>query len=141
MVEDEFCKPVDQSCIFLLHGRHYQFNEGRGTEVPTIDLGKLLFCKDTCREHVDVEKVESDKDSEGNSMEKMPKKIVRKLVPIENDHKKSELALEAEPFYSKRDGLEGETLQDDLKRELGKLIGDIVGEQKESKPEEEKLEK
>ncbi len=33
---DRFCKPVDKICIFLLHGRHYQFIEGRGTEVLTM---------------------------------------------------------------------------------------------------------
>ncbi len=42
-----FCKHVDQSCIFLLHCRHYQFIEGCKMEVPTIDPGEILFCKET----------------------------------------------------------------------------------------------
>ncbi len=104
---DRFRKSVDQSCIFLLYGSHYQFIEGSGTEVPIIDLEELLFCEDTHRDHFDVEIVdaieeieddedESDKDSEDNSMEKMKKKV-RKFVPME---KKPELALEAETYLT-----------------------------------------
>ncbi len=79
------------------HKAQYQFIAGRGTEAPTIDPGEMFFCEDTCQEGFDSTKVnaiqlnedngeESDKDSEGNSKEKMPKKI-RKFVPNESDHK------------------------------------------------------
>ncbi len=54
----------------------------------------------------------------------------------ENDHKEPELASEAEPFDSYRDGLEEEALRDDLEQELGNLEGDDIGEQNKSKPEE-----
>ncbi len=76
-----------------IHRAHYQFIEGRGTEVPTIDPGEMMFCKDTHQEGFDSTKVnaielnkddekESDKDSEVNSMEKMPKKKTENLFPM-----------------------------------------------------------
>ncbi len=55
---DGFCMPVDQSWIFLLHDVPYQFIEGLGTEVPTIEPGELLFCEETRREQFDIEKVD-----------------------------------------------------------------------------------
>ncbi len=90
---DGYCKPVDQSCISLLHNLHYQFIQGRGTEVPTIDPGGMLFCEDTCQEGFDGTKVnaidvneegeeESDKYSEDNSLEKMHKKKSEKLFQM-----------------------------------------------------------
>ncbi len=106
---NRLCKPVDQSCIFLLYGKNYQFIEGCGTDLLTIDPGELLFCKETCRGNFDSGKVnaikvnnydkkESNKNSEGNSVEKMPKKKVRKFVPIEKEDKELQLALENETF-------------------------------------------
>ncbi len=82
---DRYCKPIDKSCILYLHDKHYCFIEGREMEVPTIDPGEMLYCEDTRWEGFDTTQVdaiqvneddekESDKDSEGNSMEKMPKK-------------------------------------------------------------------
>ncbi len=50
-------------------------------------------------------------------MGKMPKKKGKTIVPIENDHKEPKLASEAETFDSKRDGLEGEALEDDFEKE------------------------
>ncbi len=59
----------------------------------------MIFCKDTRQEGFDSTKVnaiqvnddkkESDKDSEGNSLEKCLKKI-RKFVPEDIDHKAPE---------------------------------------------------
>ena len=82
---DGYCKPVDKSGILYLHDHHYCFIEGIGTEVPTIDPGEMLYCEDTRQQGFDTTQVdpievndadekESDKDSEGNSMEKMPTK-------------------------------------------------------------------
>ncbi len=45
--------------ISLLKAVGYQFIEGSGTEVPTIDLREWFFCKDTLRECFDVEKVDA----------------------------------------------------------------------------------
>ncbi len=53
--------------------------------VPTIDPGEMLYCEDTCQSGFDTTQVnaiqvngdnekKSDKDSEGNSVEKMPTK-------------------------------------------------------------------
>ncbi len=104
-----------------------------------------MFWEDTCRECFDVEKVntievnkddkdKSDKYSEGNSTEKMPKKN-RKFVPIENDHKGPELASEPELFGSKRDGLEEKSNGDEFEKELVQLNGDGRGEQNDTKLE------
>ncbi len=50
------------------------------------------------------DKKESDKDSEGNSMVKMPKKV-RKCVPIENKDKEFQLTLENEASDSEKNGV------------------------------------
>ncbi len=89
---NRLCKPVDQSCIFLLHDICYQFIECCEMEVLIIDPWELLFCDETCRGNFDYGKVsaikvngndkkESDKDSKGNSMEQMPKIKSKNLFP------------------------------------------------------------
>ena len=126
---DGLCKPVDKSCILYLQDHHYCFIEGRGTEVPTIDPGEMVYTEDTRRAGFDTTQVdaiqvneddekESDKDSEGNSMEKMPTKKVRKFVPDESDQKATDNDALAKTPDSKMSSLKGETLDDDFRQEL-----------------------
>ena len=73
--------------MLLLHNHHYWCITARGTEVPTIDPGKMILCEDSRRASFDIGKVDaldmdkddnnaSDKDSEGNAIEKMPQKKI-----------------------------------------------------------------
>ncbi len=85
-IKDAYCKPVENSFVWLLHDCHYWCIKARGTKAPTIDPGKLIQCKISCRASFDTEKVDtldmdkgnsnnaSDKNSEGNYKEKIPKK-------------------------------------------------------------------
>ncbi len=125
---DRYCKPIDKSCILYLHDKHYCFIEGRETEVPTIDPGEMLYCEDTRQEGFDTTQVdaiqvnddvekESDKDSEGNSMEKMPKKKVRKFVPDDSDQKAPDNDAVAKTHDIKMSSLKGEKLDDDFQLE------------------------
>ncbi len=91
-------------------------------EKPTIDLGEMMFCKITSQDGFDSTKVnaievnddekELDKDLEGNSMEKMPKKKIRKFVAKESDHKALESDLKDQTPDSSRKSIEGEHLDD-----------------------------
>ncbi len=93
-------------------------------EVPAIDLGEMMFCKDTHQKGFDSTKVnaievnndnkESDKDSEGNSMEKMLKKNIRKFVPKESDQKASDSNSVAKTPDSGKSNIEGEKLDDNF---------------------------
>ncbi len=81
--------------MLLLHNCHYYCIKAIGTEVPTIDPGKMILCKESCRatfnpaevDALDMDKDDSnnasDKDSEGNDIEKMPQKKIRKFVAEE----------------------------------------------------------
>ncbi len=48
-VNNCFCKPVENSCVLILHDNHYCCIKASGTEVPTIDPGKLILFKISCR--------------------------------------------------------------------------------------------
>ncbi len=77
-INDGYCKPVENSCVLLLHDCHYYCIKTRGTEVPTIDPGKMILCEESRRatfnpaevDALDMDKDDSnnasDKDSEGN---------------------------------------------------------------------------
>ncbi len=84
----------------------------------------------------DNDKRESDKDSEGNSMEKMPKKKVRKFVPIEREDKELQLALENETSDSRKK-CKNEALGDDFEQEADQLKGDVERDQNKSHLEKE----
>lgn len=125
---DGYCKPVDKSCILCLPHAHFYFIGGKGTEVPTIDLGEMVYCEDTRQEGFDTMPVnaiqvneddekESDKDSGGNSMEKMPKKKVRKFVSNNFDHKAPDNDLVAKTTDSGRSSMKGEKLDEDFQLE------------------------
>ncbi len=97
--------------------------------VPTIDPGEMLYCEDTCQEGFDTMQVneiqvngdnekESDKDSEGNSMEKMSKKKVRKFVSNDSDHNAPDNDLVAKTSQSGIGSMEGEKLDDDFQLEM-----------------------
>ncbi len=89
--------------MLLLHNCHYLCIKTRGTEVPTIDHGKLILCQISRRATFDTEYVNalemkeddsnntSDKDSEGNSKEKMAKKKIQKFVAEEEQKGESEM--------------------------------------------------
>ncbi len=89
-----FCKPVDQSCTFLLHGVHYQFIEGNGIKVPTIDLGGCCFVRTHVESVLMLRKLMQLKWMKVTSMEKMPKKKVQKFVSMTVITKQKEKHLE-----------------------------------------------
>ncbi len=74
--------------MLILHNRHYYYIKAKGTEVPTIDPGKMILCEESRRatfnpaevNALDMDKDDSnnasDKDSEGNYKEKMPQKKI-----------------------------------------------------------------
>ncbi len=70
---------------------------------------------------INDDKKESDKDSEGNSMEKLPTKI-RKFVAKESDHKAFESDLKDQTSDSCKKSIEGEYLDNDFQ-----LESDILG--------------
>ena len=111
----------------------HTFIKGRGAEVPTIDPGEMVYCEDTGQEGFDTKQVnaiqvnednekESDKDSEGNSMEKMPKKKVRKFISNNSDHKAPDNDLVAKTTDSGRNIRKGKKLDEDIQ-----LESDTVG--------------
>ncbi len=87
-VNDGYFKPVEKSCVLLLHIYCYWCIKTTGFEVPTIDTGKMILSEISRRATFDTEKVgaldmdkddsnnESDQDSEGNYKQKMPKKKI-----------------------------------------------------------------
>ncbi len=64
---------------------------------------------------------------------------IRKFIPIENEHKESDLASEAEPFDNKTNGVDGEALGGDFEQVSILLEGDVTGEQNKSNKNENKI--
>ncbi len=72
-VNDDYCKPVENSCVLLLHNIHYWCIKTRGTKVPTIDSGKFILCEISCRASFDIEKMDAlevKEDDSDNASEK-----------------------------------------------------------------------
>ncbi len=104
-INNGFCKPVVNSVVLILHDSHYYCIKAKGSEVPTIDPGKMILCEESHRatfnpaevDALDMDKDDSnnasDKDSEGNDIEKMPKRkfesLLQKRTMKENQRKKS----------------------------------------------------
>ncbi len=68
-INDGFCKPVENSCILLLHDCHYWCIQARGTEAPTIDPGELILCKISrraCFVTGNMDALDMDKDEDDN---------------------------------------------------------------------------
>ncbi len=89
----------------------------------------MLYCEDTHQEGFDTMHVnaieeneddekESDKDSEGNSMEKMPKKKVQKFVSNDSDHKAPDNDSVAKTPDGGMSSMKGEKLDDDFQLKM-----------------------
>ena len=93
----------------------------------------MILCEDSCRASFDIEKVDaldmdkkdddnaSDKDSEGNAIEKMPQKKIRKFV-AEREHKG-----ESEMKNPNQNGK-------DLKNEMGTKIEEAAKSETRASP-------
>ncbi len=91
-INADFCKPVVNSFVLLIHDYHYWCTKATGIEAPTIDPGNYICCKESLKACFEVKNVDalevkddnnddsSDKDSKGDYKEMMPKKKNQKFV-------------------------------------------------------------
>ncbi len=100
MIKDGYCKPVENSCVLLFHDHHYWCIKARGTEVPTIDPGKLILCKISRRatfytENVNAQEMKEDDNDNASETdsEKMPKKKNRKVIAEEEQKGELEMKI------------------------------------------------
>ena len=78
-MNEGLCKPVENSCVLLLHNCHYWCIKARGTEKPTINPGKLILAEISRRASFDIGNVDSldmDKDDNDNESDKDSEVII-----------------------------------------------------------------